>query len=217
MANPSVSFDMAFDLESNWDIIYFEYSTNGGSTWNVLGNAGPNWYNSSRLPDGTDCFNCIGKQWTGDYATAPVGGTGVNGNKRNYTQTLAQFGNGGATPASSIMFRFTFVSDDSVAQEGVFVDNFLIQGVLSRDDYKFDTFGVYPNPSNGKFNVTLSTTEKVNITLHDLRGRSIYNESFSNNSSVFNKELNFNTLSSGVYMLNVESAGKKASKKIIIE
>ncbi len=217
MSNPSVSFDMAFDLESNWDIIYFEYSTNGGSSWNVLGtSADANWYNSSRLPNGTDCFNCIGKQWTGDYATAPVGGTGVNGNKRNYSHTLTPFGFGGATPASNIMFRFNFVSDDGVNQEGVFIDNFLVQGTLSAPENQFQNFGVYPNPSKGLFTVVLSTSEKVAITLHDLRGRSIYNETFSSNGSVFNKELNFSTLSSGIYMLNVESAGKKASKKIII-
>lgn len=217
MSNPSVSFDMAFDLESNWDIIYFEYSTNGGSSWNVLGTStDANWYNSSRLPDGTDCFNCIGKQWTGDYATPPVGGTGVNGSKSNYSHTLTPFGFGGATPASNIMFRFNFVSDAGANQEGVFIDNFLVQGTLSAPENQFQNFGVYPNPSNGLFTVVLSTSEKVAITLHDLRGRSIYNETFSSNGSVFNKELNFSTLSSGIYMLNVESAGKKASKKIII-
>jgi bacillolysin len=217
MSNPNVNFDMAFDLESNWDIIYFEYSTNSGANWNVLGtSADANWYNSSRLPDGADCFNCIGKQWTGLYATAPVGGTGANGNKRNYSHSLTPFGFGGITPASDIIFRFTFVSDDSSNNTGVFIDNFVVQGVLSTQENEFESFGVYPNPSNGLVNVVLSTSEKVNITLHDLRGRSIYNETFSSNGSVFNKELNFDNLSSGIYMLNVESAGKKASKKIII-
>ncbi|WP_395057193.1 M4 family metallopeptidase [Flavobacterium sp.] len=221
MSNPSVNFDMAFDLESNWDIIYFEYSTNSGANWNVLGtSADANWYNSSRLPDAANtaesCFNCIGKQWTGLYATAPIGGTGVNGNKRNYSHTLTPFGFGGATPASNIMFRFNFVSDDNSNNTGVFIDNFIVQGVLSTTENQFESFGVYPNPSNGVFNLVLSTSEKVNITLHDLRGRSIYNETFSSNGSVFNKELNFSTLSSGIYMLNVDSAGKKASKKIII-
>ena len=36
LVNPTVSFDMAFDLEANWDIIYFEYSTNAGASWNIL-------------------------------------------------------------------------------------------------------------------------------------------------------------------------------------
>ncbi|MEO8516128.1 MAG: M4 family metallopeptidase [Flavobacterium sp.] len=217
MTNPSVNFDMAFDLESNWDIIYFEYTTDSGASWNVLGtSADANWYNSSRMPDGTDCFNCIGKQWTGDYATAPTGGTGVNGNKRNYSHSLSAFGFGGATPASNILFRIVFMSDDGANQEGAIVDNFVVQGTLSTPENQFESFGVYPNPSNGVFNVVLSTSEKVNVSLFDLRGRSIYNDSFANIGSVFSKELNFSTLSSGIYILNVESAGKKASKRIII-
>lgn len=218
MSNPTVGFDMAFDLESNWDIIYFEYSTNNGANWNVLGTStDPSWYNSSRLPDGNDCFNCIGKQWTGDYATAPAGGTGVNGNKRAYSHTLSQFGSGGATPASNIMFRFAFISDDSANQNGVFIDNFVVQGTLGRAENQFDQFAVYPNPSNGKFNIVLSTTDNVNVQLFDIRGRSVYTQLFNSTGISFNQQIDLSSLSSGVYILNVESNGKKEARRIIIE
>lgn len=218
IANPVVSFDMAFDLEANWDIIYFEYSTNSGATWDVLGTStDPLWYNSPRLPNGTDCFNCIGKQWTGDYATAPAGGTGLNGNKRTYSHTLTPFGNGGATPASNIIFRFTFVSDDSANQEGVFIDNFLVQGTLGTKENQFETFGVYPNPSNGKFNIVLSTSDKVNVQLFDIRGRSVFSKLYNPTGVSFQQEIDLSALSSGVYILNVESNGKKEAKRIIIE
>ena len=211
--NPSVNFDMAFDLESNWDIIYFEYSTDSGATWNVLGtSADANWYNSSRTPNGTDCFNCIGKQWTGDYATAPTGGTGVNGNKRNYSHSLTSLGS-----PSNVMFRFVFISDDSVNQEGVFIDNFVVQGTLSRGENSFEQFAVYPNPSKGKFNVILSTSEEVKVEVFDIRGRSVYNKTHKSEGAIFNKEIDLNTISSGVYILNIESAGKKEARRIIIE
>jgi len=217
LSNPTVSFDMAFDLESNWDIIYFEYSTNGGSSWDVLGtSADANWYNSSRTPNGTDCFNCIGKQWTGDYATAPSGGNGMNGNKRNYSHTLAPFGFGGATPASNIIFRFKFVSDDSANQEGAIVDNFLVQGTLSATENNFETFNVWPNPSNGNVNIQLNTSDKVNVTLFDIRGRKVFNKVYNTTGTIFNQEVNFNSLDKGIYLLNVESEGKKATKKLII-
>ncbi|MCL9806606.1 M4 family metallopeptidase [Flavobacterium amniphilum] len=213
ISNATVSFDMAFDLESNWDIIYFEYSTDSGANWNVLGtSADANWYNSSRTPNGTDCFNCIGKQWTGTYAAAPSGGTGVNGNKRNYSHSLTSLG----APANAI-FRFTFVSDDAENLEGVFVDNFVVQGTLGNNENSFEQFAVYPNPSNGKFNVVLSTSDVVNIGIYDLRGRSVYNKSFESTGSVFNKEIDLNSLSSGVYILNVNSGGKREAKRIIIE
>ncbi|MEO8234662.1 MAG: M4 family metallopeptidase [Flavobacterium sp.] len=224
--NATVSFDMAFDLEENYDFINLEFSTDSGTTWKILGSAADsNWYNSSRTntSSGTtnDCQLCPGKQWTGAYATGPtvaLGGTGINGNKRNYTHTLtaSDLARGITSGPSNIIFRFKFVSDGGANQTGVFIDNFVVQGTLSTQENQFENFGVYPNPSNGLFNVVLSTSDKVNITLHDLRGRSIYNETFLSNGSVFSKELNFSSLSSGIYMLNVESEGKKASKKIII-
>ena len=222
ISNPSVSFDMAFDLEENFDVVYFEYSTDNGANWQILGTStDTNWYNSSRTnaSSGTanDCQNCPGKQWTGSYATAPAGGTGVNGNKRNYSHTLSTFGFGGATPASNIIFRFNFVSDDAANQTGVFIDNFVIQGTLATNENQFEEFAVYPNPSNGKFTVKLSTSEQVNLQLFDIRGRSIYSKKFEANGVTFNQELDLSTIASGLYILNVESAGKKEARRIIIE
>jgi bacillolysin len=213
LSTPMVSFDMGFDLESNWDIVYFEYSTDSGSTWNVLGTSSdPNWYNSSRLPDGTDCFNCIGKQWTGNYATAPVGGNGMNGNKRNYSHSLSGLG----SPSNAI-FRFTFVSDDASNQEGVIIDNFVVQGALSSQSHEIDGFVLYPNPSKGKINVSLPTSDIVTVELFDLRGRSIYQNKFESQGSLFTKELDFSMAQAGVYILNVKTEGKQVSKRIIIE
>lgn len=213
VSNPTVSFDMAFDLESNWDLMYFEYSTDSGATWKVLGTMNdPNWYNSSRLPDGDDCFNCIGKQWTGYYATAPTGGNGMNGEKRKYTHSLTELG----APSNAI-FRFTFVSDDAEGGNGVFIDNFVIQGTLSQKENAFEKFAVYPNPSNGTFNVVLSSSDEVTIKVFDLRGRSVYNQVFADQGPIFNKEINLNALGAGVYILNVESDGKREAKRIIVE
>ncbi|WP_165764931.1 M4 family metallopeptidase [Flavobacterium davisii] len=211
LTNAKVSFDMAFDLESNWDILYFEYSTNNGATWTPLGNMGNTWYNSSRIPDGRDCFNCIGKQWTGDYDVAPVGGNGNNGNKRNYSQSLNEVG-----PASNAIFRFTFISDDTSNQEGVFIDNFIIQGTLGNEVNNFEKFEIFPNPSNGKFNIILSTDEEVKIQLFDLGGRNMFEKKYEVKGSEFNNEIDLSNISSGVYILNIESKNKKESRRIII-
>lgn len=215
--SPIMKFDMAFDLETDWDILYMQYSTNGGNSWNTLGSAiDSNWYTSNRLPNGNDCFNCIGSQWTGEGAlTHPNGGT--NATKRQYSYNLSNFSSASANPQSNMIFRFVFQSDDASTEDGVLIDNFVIEGTtLSIEDFKFDKFSVYPNPSNGLFNLSLSTSEKVNVSLLDVRGRSIFNQSYSSNGSIFNKEFDFNALTSGIYILKVESEGKKASKKIII-
>jgi len=90
---------------------------------------------------------------------------------------------------------------------------------LSVEEQKgnFDEFTVYPNPSNGLFTVNLSSNQDVKMSLYDLRGRNVYSKLHSNNSVTFNKEVNFTGMASGVYLLNVESGDKKATKKIVIQ
>ncbi len=140
----------------------------------------------------------------------------MNGNKRNYSHSLAQFGAGGATPASNIMFRFKFVSDEAENREGAIIDNFVVTGTLATTESTFETFNVWPNPSNGNVNVQLATSDKVHVVLYDMRGRNVYSNVFHPTGSMFNQELNFNGLEKGVYMLSVASEGKKATKKLLI-
>jgi len=88
---------------------------------------------------------------------------------------------------------------------------------LSTTENNFNSFSVYPNPSKGTVTLSLSTVSDVKVSLYDISGRNIYTKSFNNSDISFNQELKFNALSKGVYLLNVESDGKKASKKLIIE
>lgn len=85
------------------------------------------------------------------------------------------------------------------------------------DHTAFADFTVYPNPSSGLFTVNLSSNQDVKMSLFDVRGRNVYAEVHSNNSVTFNKEVDFSSMAAGIYLLNVESGSKKATKKIIIQ
>jgi hypothetical protein len=92
------------------------------------------------------------------------------------------------------------------------------EAILSVADNQFDLFSVYPNPSYyGKVSVKLSATDNVNVNLFDIIGRKVFTKFFKNNSSQFSETFDFSSLSSGVYMLDVDSGGKRAIKKIIIQ
>ncbi|PHR71351.1 MAG: hypothetical protein COA67_06505 [Lutibacter sp.] len=93
----------------------------------------------------------------------------------------------------------------------------VIATVLSVEENIFDVFNIYPNPSNGTVNISLSSIDDVQVSLYDIRGRLISSEVHANNSGTFKKELNFGTVSSGVYLLNVKSGNKTATKKLIIQ
>lgn len=215
-----VKFDMAFDIEENWDILYMEYSTDGGTSWSVLGTAAdPDWYNNTRLPNGTDCFNCIGKQWTGEAADiSNHSGGGTVGTMHNYSHSLAAFDSMGSSE-SSIVFRFTYHADEGYAEEGALIDNFVVEGVinpLSIEENEFDSLSIYPNPTNGVIMINSSTAlNEAKVTVYDVMGRNLSANTIitlMNNNSI---KVDINNFAGGTYFINIEDKNHKSVKQIV--
>lgn len=80
---------------------------------------------------------------------------------------------------------------------------------------EFKSFSIYPNPTENKINIEVSTSEDVSIKLFDFLGRKVYDKIHSNNSLFFNASINLK-LSKGIYLLSIESDSKKSVKKLII-
>ncbi len=220
LENTFVKFDLAFDIEQDWDILYVEYSTDGGSSWSVLGTAAdPDWYNSTRLPDGSDCFNCIGKQWTGEAADASNHSAGGNvGTMHNYSYSLSAFDSTGSAE-SSIVFRFVYHADDAYAEEGALIDNFVVEGVvnpLSVNDNEFDKLSIFPNPTSGIITIKSSTSlNTAHVSVYDVMGRnltgSIKKAVIDNNSIT----IDIDGFSGGTYILSIEDDSHKSVKQVI--
>ena len=78
-----------------------------------------------------------------------------------------------------------------------------------------DLFRIYPNPSNGLFNVRINNyVGKVNIQVIDVNGR-IVNE-FRNDDFNIEKEINLTNLQTGMYIVKVNADDLNFTKKIII-
>ncbi|MEP2059849.1 MAG: thrombospondin type 3 repeat-containing protein, partial [Maribacter litoralis] len=129
---PVLKFNMAYDLELNFDIVYVEYSIDGGLEWDILGNieSKPNWYNSNRTnalsEEDDDCQNCPGAQWTGEYTEMTEYAYDFNLNAANGERNL--------TGESNVVFRIVFQSDPSVTQEGVIIDDLVVDGLPDDED-----------------------------------------------------------------------------------
>lgn len=198
MVNPVMTFKMAHDLEENWDILYLQYTTDNGAHWYRLGEMASNWYNSDRTPEttGNDCNNCIGGQWTGTNTTLT-----------EYSYSLYSF-----LGFPNVIFRFVFHSDGNVTGAGVVVDDFLVSGtsLLTTTNFELDKLAIYPNPSNGIFNISVGNISIDSVDLFDMTGKKI---DFKTNKE--KTVIDLNAVSDGVYFVKITSNNQSTTKKII--
>ncbi|MBP6039037.1 MAG: T9SS type A sorting domain-containing protein [Flavobacterium sp.] len=202
VTNPQISFAMKYDLEENWDIVYVQYSTNFGATWNVLGNMTANWYNSDRTPTttGSDCNNCPGAQWTGTSTALTT-----------YSYPLNSL-----NTETNIIFRIVFHSDDAENKKGVNVDDFVISGTLSSENFELNNVFIYPNPSKGMFNISLGNLQPTGIEVYDLTGKKVY-EKKEVTISNFETKIDLSNVTQGIYFVKIIDNNQSTVKRIIKE
>jgi len=90
---------------------------------------------------------------------------------------------------------------------------------LSVDEFTLNNLNIYPNPNNGEFTIKFNSanSNKVNIQVFDVRGRSIINQDYDNNLSEFNQNISLKNAQSGMYLLNINDGERTITKKIIVE
>ncbi|HAP70731.1 MAG TPA: hypothetical protein DCR04_13595 [Flavobacteriales bacterium] len=71
---------------------------------------------------------------------------------------------------------------------------------------------VYPNPSNGIFNIELETSDMVSLSVMDLSGKIVQAEQYS--GSIHNLDLS--GFEKGVYLLRLETTEGRAVSKVIL-
>jgi len=92
---------------------------------------------------------------------------------------------------------------------------------LGVDDNDFaDNFSLYPNPSNnGIFNIRLNNRtgdSDTKIVIHNLMGQQVYEQTFKTLPSQ-DLRINANTLSAGVYMVEIKQNKHSFTSKLILQ
>ncbi|RZJ36474.1 MAG: T9SS type A sorting domain-containing protein [Flavobacterium sp.] len=89
---------------------------------------------------------------------------------------------------------------------------------LATAQHQWSNFAIYPNPNHGNFNISFSseTGNKVQISVHDIRGREIFSKSYIN-SGLFNENLQLDRVETGLYLVTVQSGDVKEVRKIVVE
>ncbi len=89
--------------------------------------------------------------------------------------------------------------------------------VTGEDDTTPDTFGIYPNPSKGIFNIRFaaSLTNDMQVSIFDATGKVIQKQIFEKNNQKF--VIDIQGLSKGIYLIRFNQKGSVYSKSIILE
>ncbi|MEA1876750.1 MAG: T9SS type A sorting domain-containing protein [Bacteroidota bacterium] len=75
---------------------------------------------------------------------------------------------------------------------------------------------VFPNPSNGVFQIEFSASDKTELVITDLTGRVIIQENFESGQAVITKSINMSDQPKGLYLISLNTrSGKKVSKLLI--
>jgi subtilisin-like proprotein convertase family protein len=77
---------------------------------------------------------------------------------------------------------------------------------------------VYPNPSQGEFNVIFTSDQvaEKTIMVHDLIGRKIYEKQFPS-TTIFYETIQLGNVQTGIYIVTVKDGSRQLTKKLVIE
>jgi hypothetical protein len=88
------------------------------------------------------------------------------------------------------------------------------QSSLANETFEMENIAIYPNPSEGIFNIAMGTINPKTILVYDIVGKIVYSKSeFETNQS--NVAFDISDVSAGVYFVKIISENKSVTRKII--
>ncbi|MFA5815425.1 MAG: T9SS type A sorting domain-containing protein, partial [Bacteroidales bacterium] len=76
---------------------------------------------------------------------------------------------------------------------------------------------VFPNPTDGRFEVQISLTGKMQFTIMDISGRMVVSENISSNGGSFRKACDLTNEPIGTYLVNLRIGERSITKQVIVK
>jgi len=124
--------------------------------------------------------------------------------------------------ANGAIYRFYFTAFEGSATGVVKFNSQNIATAGLEDVNGNISFGIYPNPAVNK-NITLvydlknSSSDKNTVSIYSLSGAKVFETEITNNSGFYTKDLNLSNLSSGMYIVKMESGNASVTQKLVIQ
>ena len=184
-----ISFYTKWDIESLYDYVQFQISTDGGNTW---------------IPQ---CGKLTVKGTQYQETGEPLySGNNIQWKKEEID--LAEY-----IGQTNVKVRFVLVSDSYTTEDGFYFDDFQIHVLtdeMGTHDFAGSQFEIYPNPVKTELHIS-SDDRLVSYKIYDASGRLIQNKKFQSDSQT----LNVSSLEKGNYILEIKTDKGISQKKFI--
>lgn len=118
---------------------------------------------------------------------------------------------------NSCDFLRTFIENRPCHMKDILIDQFNLKDMGEFDCLYNNSFDVkiFPNPSSGKFTLSMNKAEEVkgSITVFNGLGQNVYNKIFNSNIS----QIDLSFLGNGIYFFRLDIDGGYETKKIVID
>ncbi len=80
-----------------------------------------------------------------------------------------------------------------------------------------DGMKVFPNPTHGRFEVKLDNPSNSTLTLLDISGRIVLNETITGQTGIWQKSFNLSKEPKGIYLVKVTTGGNVSVSRLVLE
>jgi immune inhibitor A len=139
--DPTLEYQVWFELEQDWDYTYIEISRDGGQTWRILG--------TSHTSAASGVSNNLGPGYTGE-----------SGGWLNESVDLARYA------GQKVLLRFQYVTDDAINGSGLCLQGFSGNAASGwRDGWQADGFVLVNNRVQQEFVVqVIQVGQEISVT-----------------------------------------------------
>ena len=109
----------------------------------------------------------------------------------------------------TIVYTYTGTNGcESIAEQTILVD--ACTGIDNTNDQRYQ---VYPNPTNGVFEVKIQHDGLISIQVYNMLGTRVYQEEYLNNGSILRK-IDISELENGIYFVSIKTEDETFVKKL---
>jgi len=163
------------------------------------------------LVDG--CFHAPVNLFDGLTGNVDLGGTWYDATDN----ALAGNSVPGGTYSLPGAYNFSYIVSNGVCPADTAEITVVYQDCLGLDAFEIGNVDVYPNPTNGIFNIANNgNLSDFEIVITDMTGKTVYN----NTSSLANgavETIDLTSYEKGIYMVSLTSEGKTNQYKVVLQ